>query len=126
MRCGIACCCVYCCGVCLCAFLFLIGVHVLFVIYCVMLCGLLLLSLCAHLKFVLCLRYCVMFYGVLLFRVFVLECFCLICLLVSFAIHCVSVSGGFVCACLYDCVLLLNVCRLFASCCVMLYVLLLC
>ena len=69
-----------------------------------------------------------MFYGLLLCCVFVVECFCLTCLRVPFVVDCVSLSGGFACTRLYDCVCccLMCVCTLFASCCVMLYVLLLC
>ena len=54
--------------------------------------------------------------------------FGLMCLCVSFVICCVSLSGGCVCACLYErvCCCLMCLCRLFASCCVMLHVLLLC
>ena len=69
-----------------------------------------LLYVCARLKFVLRLIYRVMFYGLLLCCVFVVECFCLTCLRVSFVMYCVRLSGGFVRVCLYECVLLLNVC----------------
>ena len=63
-----------------------------------------LLCLCVSLKLVLCLMYCVMFYGLLLFGAFVVECVCLIWLRVSFVISCVSLFGGCVCACSYECV----------------------
>ena len=88
----------------------------------------LLLCLCVRLKFVWCLTYCVMFYGLLLVCVFVVGFACSICLCVSFVIDCVRLSGGFVCARLSHCVCccLMCLCRLFASCCMMLCVLLLC
>ena len=52
-----------------------------------------LLYVCARLKFVLCLVFRVMFYGLLLFRVFVVECFCLINVRVSSVIYCVVLYG---------------------------------
>ena len=65
-----------------------------------------------------------MFYGLLLFCVVVVECVCLIGLRVPFVICRVSLSGVFVCACVCD-----SVCLRFAAFvgllvafCVMLYV----